>query len=109
LDLNGKSKPAKPSPFGSEPSSEVCEVEQRLETLSPDQLLVRYHDLIDQRITGHIGPIQAFELSRVESRLDAEDEDELRRLAESQKEWQRRHNGLVTSIEELLARLKGAA
>ncbi len=109
LDLNGKSKPAKPRSFGSEPSPEVCEVEQRLQMLSPDEVLIRYHDLIDQRIAGHLGPMQAFELSRVESRLDAEDEDELCLLAEFQEERQRTHNELVTRIEELLTRLKGAA
>ena len=107
--LTPKSKPVNPTAFGRELSSEVCEVEQRLQTLSLDQLIERYHDLIDQRITGHIGPIQEFEISRVESRLDAEDEDELCRLAEFRKEWQHRRNELVTSIEELLTRLKGAA
>jgi hypothetical protein len=90
-------------------SSEVSDIERRVQGLEADQLLQRYHELVDQRLTRHARPTESFELGRVESRLNAEDEDELSHLASFKKEWQRERRELVTNIERLLTRLKVVA
>jgi len=71
-------------------------------SLSADQLLERYHELVDQRLDGGIGFRESFELDRIEARLNAEDQDELGRLKVLQDDWQREREALVTSIENLL-------
>ena len=77
-------------------------------SLSADQLLERYHELVDQRLDGGIGFRESFELDRIEARLNAEDQDELGRLKVLQDDWQREREALVTSIENLLTRFRAA-
>ena len=88
------------------PSREVSSIERSLQGLSTDELLARYHELIDRRLTGNLELVESFELGRIESRLNAEDEDGLRQLADYKKQWQRERKELVANIEGLLARLK---
>jgi hypothetical protein len=94
--------------FRSGPGPEVNSIEGRIQALSADDLLLRYHELVDRRLAGEIRLTELFELDRIESRLNARDEDELGQLADFRKEWRRERSELVTNIEELLARLKGA-
>ena len=88
------------------PSREVSLIESSLQALSTDELLDRYHELIDRRLIGRLQLKESFELDRIESRLNAEDEDGLRQLADYKKQWQRERTELVANIEGLLARLK---
>jgi len=76
--------------------------------LSADQLLDRYHELVDRRLDGGIRFRESFELDRIEARLDADDQDELGRLKVLQDDWQHERDALVTSIESLLTRFRVA-
>ena len=80
----------------------------KVRSLSADQLLERYHKLVDQRLDGGIGFRESFELDWIEARLNAEDQDELGRLKVLQDDWQRERDALVTSIENLLSRFRAA-
>jgi hypothetical protein len=101
-------KPDGQKAFNSGPGSEVKSIERGIQALSADDLLRRYHELVDRRLTRQIRLTELFELDRIESRLNAQDEDELGQLANFRKEWRSERNELLTNIEELLARLKGA-
>jgi hypothetical protein len=101
-------KPDGQKAFNSGPGPEVNRIERRIQTLSADDLLHRYHELVDRRLTRQIQLTELFELDRIESRLNAQDEDELGQLTNFRKERRSELSELVTNIEELLARLKGA-
>jgi hypothetical protein len=64
----------------SRPSRDADGIESQLQSLSTDQLLDRYHELVDQRLVGEIGFRESFELDRIEARLNAEDQVDLGRL-----------------------------
>ena len=89
-------------------SRDASIIESRVQALSTDQLLDRYHGLVDQRLAGHIQLPESFELDRIESRLNVDDEREISRITSFHKEWERERSELVTSIEGLLARFKTA-
>jgi hypothetical protein len=67
----------------------------------------RYHELVDLRLTGDIRVEGSFELDRIESRLDALDQ-EPDRTASFRKQWDRERGELISSIENLLARIKAS-
>ena len=83
-------------------------IEGQVQSLSADQLLERYHELADQRLSGGIRFRESFELDRIEARLNAENEGEFDRLRILGDDWQRERNALVTSIESLLTRFRAA-
>lgn len=87
-------------------ASRAQHIESAVRALSPDQLLDRYHDLIDMRLMGTIRFPEAFELSCVEARLDMADAAELGQLTDFQNAWQREQDGWIASAEHLLARIK---
>jgi len=71
--------------------------------MDENEVLDRYHELIDKRLTDELNYRESFELDRIEARLNAEDETELRDLRATQEEWQRERLELVSSIERLLS------
>jgi len=81
----------------------------QVKALESDQLLGRYHELVDKRLQGALRYTELFELERIEARLDNEDQDEATRLTILQDDWRRERNELVASIEHLLARFKTAS
>ena len=83
-------------------------IDSQVQSLSADQLLDRYHELVDQRLDGRIHFRESFELDRIEARLNAENQYELGRLKILQDDWQRERDALVTSIESLLTRFRAA-
>jgi len=84
----------------------VQAIERRVRSLSPDDLLERYHELIDRRFAGPLSLAESFELDRVEAHLDLGDQKEAECITGVQRQWGREQDDLVRSIEELLARLK---
>jgi hypothetical protein len=88
---------------------EVGAIENAVQAFSTNELLQRYHELIDRRLAGGLQVMESFELDRIESRLNAEDEDEVSHLAGFQKEWQLERREIVADIEMLLVRLKNVA
>ena len=101
-------KPCGQKTFNLGPGPEVNSIESRIHALPADDLLLRYHELVDRRLIKQIRLTELFELDRIESRLNAQDEDELSQLVNFRKEWRRERSELVANIEELLTRLKGA-
>jgi len=81
-------------------------IQERVQALDADQLLERYHELTDKRLDETIQYTEWFELDLIEARLDAEDREEVERLAALQDNWRRERNEVVASIERLLARFK---
>lgn len=71
--------------------------------MDENEVLDRYHELIDKRLVGELGYKEFFELDRIEARLNAEDEGELQDLRVSQEKWRQERRELVSSIERLLA------
>lgn len=91
------------------PSSDAVVIGGRVQALPTDQLLERYHELVDRRLAGRIDLAESFELDCIESRLDVDDEGELSRLADFRTKWERDRSELVASIESLLAHFKAAS
>jgi hypothetical protein len=83
-------------------------IEHRVQALCTEELLFRFHELVDRRIQGALTYTEYFELERIEARLDVEDRDELDHLTDRQDSWALERRELVTSIEQLLARFEGA-
>jgi hypothetical protein len=81
----------------------------QVRALDSDQLLDRYHELVDKRLQGTLDFTELLELERIEARLDTEDENEAARLTILQDDWRRERDELVASIEHLLARFKAAS
>jgi hypothetical protein len=81
-------------------------IDHSVQALSEDELLERYHELVDRRFTRPLHLAESFELERIEARLNLQDEDEIDRTASLHAEWKRERDELVTSIESLLARFK---
>jgi hypothetical protein len=87
-------------------SPEVEAIERRVQALSDDQLLGRYHDLVDRRLDGAIRYTELFELDRIEARLNMSEQDEIDRMAVLRDEWRRERDAIVTSIDSLLSRFR---
>jgi hypothetical protein len=81
----------------------------QVRALDSDQLLDRYHELVDKRLQGTLDFTELLKLERIEARLDTEDQDDAARLTILQDDWHRERNELVASIEHLLARFKAAS
>ncbi|MGO9260463.1 MAG: hypothetical protein ACLQU1_29775 [Bryobacteraceae bacterium] len=90
-------------------SGDAWAIETRVQALSADELLDRYHELVDRRFAEPLDLTESFELERIEARLNLQDEGELDRVANLQHEWRRERDELVASIERLLARFKAAS
>jgi hypothetical protein len=84
-------------------------VANRVQAFPPEELLERYHELVDQRLQGTLEYTELPELELIEARLDAEDQGEATRLTILQDDWRRERNDLLASIEHLLAHFKPAS
>jgi hypothetical protein len=51
-------------------SEEAKAIEDRVQSFAEDELLARYHDLVDQRFERPLPYTERFELERIETRLD---------------------------------------
>lgn len=87
-------------------SSNAVEIDGIIKRLSFDQLLDRYHELVDMRLTATLRFREAFELERVEARLRIAESEELDQIQDFQNAWQRERDAWIASAEHLLARLK---
>jgi hypothetical protein len=87
-------------------TSDARDIETRIQALSPDESLERYHQLVDRRLLGTLQFTELFELGCIEARLNADDRAEMDRVTELHDAWRRERNGLIASIEGLLAGLK---
>jgi hypothetical protein len=91
------------------PSRVVQEIENRISSASTDQLLARYHELIDKRLDHGLGFMESFELERIEARLDMGDELEESRITQLDDRRQECRQMILDSIEHLIARLRATA
>lgn len=89
-------------------SEDVQAIEARLQSLTEDELLARYHDLVDQRFEQPLNYTERFELERIEARLDYQDKDELERTAAIRGAWEQERSDLLASLERLLAGFRTA-
>ena len=96
------------SRFESTANNDARTIEAKLRTLSRDQLLERYHELVDKRFEGALEYTELFELDRIAVRLDADSQAEVSALAALKSDWRRERSELLISIERLLARVKAA-
>jgi hypothetical protein len=88
------------------PPSEAQIIDTQVRDLTPDQLLLRYHDLIDRRLDGSISVKESFELGRIEARLDVDERDDLDRAAAFRREWDKERETVLVSLERMLARIR---
>jgi hypothetical protein len=88
--------------------SDAKVIEGQVRSLSADELLDRYHELVDQRLEGGIRFRELLELDRIEARLNAENQVEFDHLRVLQDDWLRERDALVKSIESLLTRFRAA-
>lgn len=89
-------------------SDDAREIENRVQALSEDGLLARYHDLVDLSFERSLEYTERFELERIEARLDYEDKDEFERTTAIREAWERERSELVASLERLLAGFRTA-
>ena len=64
----------------------------------------RYHELVDKRLVSELTVLERFELERIETRLDAEDEDT--RIEARDRQWEMERTQLLESIQDLLLKLQ---
>jgi hypothetical protein len=64
----------------------------------------RYHELVDKRLVSELTVLERFELERIETRLDAEDEDP--RIEARDRQWEMERTQLLESIQDLLLKLQ---
>jgi hypothetical protein len=81
-------------------------IERQVSALSNDQLLERFHYLVDRSLHGTIGVMEALELDYVEARLDCRDQAEIGRATNFQRDWENERAELFSSIERLIADLR---
>jgi len=79
------------------------EIDRRIRSLPSDEIIQRFHCLVDKRLQGTLRFIESFELDCIEARLDAEEQAELSSAVDSQNDWSRERSQLIESIEMLLA------
>ena len=85
------------------------DIELRIKCLPSDQLLERFHELIDKRLNETLMFVDAFELDRIEARLISEEQPDMDRVMEFRNAWALERTELVSSIERLIADLKAGS
>jgi hypothetical protein len=90
------------------PDNTVQSIVSVVNGFPPDELLGRYHELVDKRLAGTIDFLEGFELERIEARLDAEDRGGDPRAETLHKEWEQRQEAVLSSIEHLIGRLRAS-
>ena len=87
-------------------NEDAVAIESRVQEFSDEELLARYHELIDKRLDeGKLSYMELFELERLEARLDLADQGDVDRLLESEGRYERERRELLESIENLVAGL----
>jgi hypothetical protein len=84
-------------------STPRIEIDRRVRSLPSDEIIQRFHCLVDKRLQSTLRFIESFELDCIEARLDAEEQAELSGGVDSQSDWIRERSQLIESIERLLA------
>jgi hypothetical protein len=79
------------------------EIESRIRSLPSDEVIQRFHFLVDKRLHDTLRFIESFELDCIESRLDAEEQAELCSAVDVENDWIRERSQLVESIGKLLS------
>jgi len=90
------------------PNDDAKAIEDRVQSFSQDQLLARYHELVNLILEKNLEYTERFELERIEARLDYQDKDELERTAAMREAWEQERGELVDSLERLLAGFRAA-
>jgi len=82
------------------------DVELSVQSLSSCQLIERFHVLADKELNDTLMTAEAFELSRIEARLDSEDQADVDRQSGFQNSWATERSQLIDSIENLMTVLR---
>ena len=90
------------------PPSEAQVIDSQVRDMGAAQLLERYHDLVDRRLEGSISVKESFELSRIEARLNVDEQDDVNRAAAFRNNWNRERETLLASVEHMLAPLRAS-
>jgi antitoxin (DNA-binding transcriptional repressor) of toxin-antitoxin stability system len=92
--------------FATEPSvgMDVQVIKNRVQAMNEDQLLARYHDLVDKRLMNQLDYQEIFELDFIDARLD--DDDEFQQIKAVEKIWTDKRTELIGSFKELVSRLE---
>ena len=87
-------------------NEDAVAIERRVQEFSDEELLARYHELIDKRLDeGKLSYMEIFELERLEARLDLADQGDVDLLLASEGKYERERRELLESIENLVAGL----
>lgn len=87
-------------------SSALQSIVSAVNELPPDELLDRFHELLDARLAETIDVLEGFELEMIEARLDAEDRVADASAETRYKQWKQRQAAVLESIEHLIKRLR---
>jgi len=79
-------------------------IKNRVQAMNEDQLLARYHDLVDKRLMNQLDYQEIFELDFIDARLD--DDDEFQQIKAVEKIWTDKRTELIGSFKELVSRLE---
>lgn len=88
------------------PNKEASAIIHKVAVLPEDELIARYHELIDPRFERPLDYKERFELERIEARLDAACEADLERVIAARGAWEADRTKLISSLEQLLADLR---
>jgi hypothetical protein len=83
-------------------------IEYKVQGFSSEQLVERFHGLVDKRLNESLKLMEAIELDRIEARLNSEDNEEMNHVTEFRDEWVLERGELLASIERIVAGLKSA-
>ena len=87
-------------------SGPVRTIEAKILGYDGDSLMARFHELIDRRIRGVLTVSEAFDLERIESRLDTQEQIE-EQSAQIQLQFRERQQGeILDSVLRLIEKLK---
>jgi len=101
--INGVVPPHQTTP--GEPSAAQI-INNRVLGLSDEQVLDRYHELVDKRLQDSVNVEESFELGRIEARLNAEEQTDTDRASALRRDWLRERDFVVASIERMLAQIR---
>jgi antitoxin (DNA-binding transcriptional repressor) of toxin-antitoxin stability system len=89
-----------------ENSEDAQVIKGRVLAMDEDQILARYHDLVDKRLMNQLDYKEIFELDLIDARLDDDDDSELQQVETVEKIWRDKRTELIGSFKELVSRLE---
>jgi antitoxin (DNA-binding transcriptional repressor) of toxin-antitoxin stability system len=89
-----------------ENSEDAQVIKGRVLAMDEDQILARYHDLVDKRLMNQLDYKEMFELDLIDARLDDDDDSELQQVETVEKIWRDKRTELIGSFKELVSRLE---